>query len=144
MSQLAKDSLASLGGTNASVSQSLKSRTTFLIINIVFAVIFLAHISKVFTLQYNDSRSVNWLTFSDKHEPYTVSTDQLVPAIRMIDFSQSGKNLTQYMVPFIAIQFKIKNKEGKFDFKSEIRQAAFCKDVYPQDQYPSVQSQFLS
>ena len=55
-------------------------------VTIVSLVIFFAQMQQVFfDLNFSKSESIEYLTFSDGHEPFQISTDDVIPALQMVN-----------------------------------------------------------
>jgi hypothetical protein len=84
---------------------------------------------------------VEYMTYSDGHKPFQISTDDVIPAIQLLNEIQSGVNLLEYFVPVMTTSIKTFHLENQtYTYSVEYSNAELCTDVYPVSKYPELYS----
>ena len=102
---------------------------------LLILIVFTSMMFQVFVdFNYNASSEVSYMTALDGHEPYSVSSEDLIPAIQILNFARSNKtlNIADYVAPLQVNWSKWINENGTWDYQEDFIELRLCKEVYPE------------
>ena len=84
-------------------------------------------------------------TFQNAQEgsqPFEISTDEFIPAIQLASMFGNTLTITNYVYPYFLLTTKTKLDDGTFELTNEKRMAVPCRDIYTEEESPTIYSLF--